>query len=213
MKQRTNSAAGASSLLTQAQGAIPAVTRRAKEPKYRPVLTSTQITTILYLAKIYGLPDLKLSAPSMSLISTLAPFEAKIKNAGISPAYVTSPKEPVDTYSLESLGGMDTLSPLPEIEHVVGNIHVSEAATPSGSLPTTNSKLPTAYPPLKDIACYDSKEDYWYSCYLLYSEDPASCSLSQIQAAQEHRFIADLMTPEEEAAYNVIDGNNLGEGL
>jgi len=38
-------------------------------------------------------------------------------------------------------------------------------------------------------------------CYNLYLQDPNSCDLSQIAAAKEHMYVNDLMTPEEEAAY------------
>jgi len=73
--------------------------------KYRPVLTATQIQKILALAKT----EIPLSIESISIISTLAPFAAKIENAGIVAAYSTSPAKP-KVGSLESLGG--TASPV-----------------------------------------------------------------------------------------------------
>lgn len=72
---------------------------KSAETKYRPVLTSEQILHILYLAKS-ELPSI--STTSMSLISTLAPFQAKIENSGITAAYTTTPRTPTNT--LEALG-------------------------------------------------------------------------------------------------------------
>lgn len=46
-----------------------------------------------------------------------------------------------------------------------------------------------------------SKERYWEACHDLYITNPTACNLQVIQAAQEHRYINDLMTPEEEKAH------------
>lgn len=69
--------------------------------KYRPVLTAKQILHILKLAKT---EQPAISAASFSLIASLAPFQAKIDNAGIIPAYTIQPIRPSNT-SLEELGG------------------------------------------------------------------------------------------------------------
>jgi len=78
------------------------VTNRAKPAqKFRPVLTAAQIEHILYLAKT---EQPSITAASMSLISTLSPFQAKIANAGIQPAYTMAPVKP-KAASIEGLGG------------------------------------------------------------------------------------------------------------
>jgi len=63
-------------------------------PKYRPVLTSQQITHILTLCKS------DMSEESISVISTLSVFEHKIRNVSVTPAYVEKPKVTLS----ESLG-------------------------------------------------------------------------------------------------------------
>lgn len=68
--------------------------------KYRPSMTSYQITKILELAK---LESEGISPISMSIIATLAPFQAKIENAGIQASYTPVPAKP-STTSLEALG-------------------------------------------------------------------------------------------------------------
>jgi len=75
--------------------------------KYRPVLTAKQILHILTLAKTES-PSI--SAASLDVISSLAPFQAKIANAGIVPAYTLQPVKPSNT-SLEGLGGTSTTIP------------------------------------------------------------------------------------------------------
>jgi len=75
--------------------------------KYRPVLTATQITHILSLAQ----RDIMLSDPekstsadiSFSIISSLAPFSAKIAVAGITPSYTIDPPK---LSTLDLLGGV-----------------------------------------------------------------------------------------------------------
>ena len=66
------------------------MTHRTKPKKYRPVLTAVQIAHILVLAKT----ETPLSHASISVITTLAPFLAKIENAGIQAAYTEAPDKP-----------------------------------------------------------------------------------------------------------------------
>lgn len=63
-------------------------------PKYRPVLTGEQISHILHLCKSDS------SRASMSVIATLAPFEFKILNGAINPAYTPEAKQS----TMEALG-------------------------------------------------------------------------------------------------------------
>lgn len=74
-----------------------ASSKQPKQPiaKYRPVLTAPQIEHILALCK-YSIDQKE----SMAIIGILAPFQAKIQNAGINIAYQTSPKQSIE----ESLG-------------------------------------------------------------------------------------------------------------
>lgn len=125
--------------------------------KYRPVLTATQILHILTLAK----SEYPLTQDSMNLIVSLSPFAAKIDNAGIQAAYVTTPRK--DTSSLEALG-----------------------AAPS--IPATQ-------------VLGVNKEEYWEQCYQLYISNPTACSLAQINAAKEHMYLNELLSPEEVAEF------------
>jgi len=65
--------------------------------KYRPVLTAGLVDHIMFLAK----SESPISQESIELISILAPFQAKIKNAGVAEAYSTTAKP-----SLEEQLGM-----------------------------------------------------------------------------------------------------------
>lgn len=75
----------------------------ATKTKYRPVLTSIQISHIINLAKT----DIMREEPvdvdfSISLLSVLAPFEAKVQNEGVVAAYINKPTS--SEKLLDSLG-------------------------------------------------------------------------------------------------------------
>ena len=128
--------------------------------KYRPVLSATAIAHIVSLAK----SESPISSASIEVIGILAPFLAKIENAGIAEAYeIKPPKMTIE----ESLG-----------------------------LQAPITTLASKYSPSPDTA-YLSKEELWKVCYDKYSLDPISCSVSEIQAAREHMYLNDLMSPEE----------------
>lgn len=136
--------------------------------KYRPVLTAAQIEHILLLAK----SEVPISQDSYSLIVTLAPFQAKILNAAITPAYTTTPR--VSSTSLEALGGVAT-------NNFTG---VVRSAT-NGS----------------DQAAFLTKAEIWEAAYHKYTTNPASCSLQELRDSQEHAYLNDLMSSEELAAF------------
>lgn len=123
--------------------------RRTGSKKYRPVLPAHLIEHILALAK----SENPISASSIEVVGILAPFQAKIQNDSLTPAYTTEPKQ-----SLEEKLGMST-------PH------------------------------------YDDKVDYWAACYNKYVATPAECSLAEIQAAQEHMYLNNLMSDEEVAVF------------
>lgn len=56
-----------------------------------------------------------------------------------------------------------------------------------------------------DNTSYDSnvsKEAYWEQCYTKYEiAGPASCTVEELQAVAEYRYLHDLMTPEEQTAF------------
>jgi hypothetical protein len=81
----------------------PAMFRKAKAAKYRPVLTASQIQQILFLAKSRGS---EMNSLDVSLIATLSPFQAKIQNAGIAAAYTIKEAKP-KANSLEALGAFE----------------------------------------------------------------------------------------------------------
>jgi hypothetical protein len=147
----------------------PAIERNAMNPaaKYRPVLTAVQIEQILYLAK----SEQPLSSMSMSLISTLSPFQAKIQNAAMAPAYTVGASKPSEADVMQSLGVA------PADNRVVGNIHA----------PIDWSGM--------------SKQEYWEACYNKFNASPVSCNLDEIAASQEHAYLNDLMSSAELAAF------------
>jgi len=74
----------------------------AKQPKYRPVLTPTQITHIINLCKL----ESPLSNESISVLNSLVTIKAKIDNSLLIPAYsLDTPQS-----QLEDLGDTATLA-------------------------------------------------------------------------------------------------------
>jgi len=76
-------------------------------PKYRPSLPPHLIAHILDLAK----KEQPLSTSSIELISILAPFQAKIQNMGLEPAYTTQVRLPKPSIEV-SLGMLPNSSVL-----------------------------------------------------------------------------------------------------
>lgn len=136
--------------------------------KFRPVLSAYLITHIIALAKqdvVAGSTSLS----SIELISILAPFAAKIENAGITAAYTTAPRK-----SLEESLGMPASTPAPTQELQATSTHY-----------------------MLDGAYFVNKEEYWEACYQKSLSSPSSCTLQELQAAREHKYLEGLMPPEE----------------
>ena len=51
-----------------------------------------------------------------------------------------------------------------------------------------------------------SKEDWWKECYNQWLITPTEMSLEGIEAANEHRYLHGLMTPEEQTAFETGEG-------
>lgn len=52
------------------------------------------------------------------------------------------------------------------------------------------------------------KEDYWEECYVKFCQRPTECSLAEVDAANEYRYLNDIMTEEEEAAFELAKGES-----
>jgi len=116
--------------------------------------------------------ELPISDTAFSVIASLDPFLTKIANRSITPSYVVSNKPLAN--SLEALGAASE----------IGNTY-----NPSNNL--ANSLIREGV----------TKEQLWEECYKKYMASPASCTLTEIECAQEHRYLNDLMTEEEIAAF------------
>lgn len=73
--------------------------------KYRPVLTARMIEHIIALAK----QENPISSESIEVLGILAPFQAKIQNAALTPAYTSAPPKP----SIEESLGMNQPATVP----------------------------------------------------------------------------------------------------
>lgn len=151
---------------------------RSTKAKYRPPLSNAQITHILELAKM---EKPYISQLSMSVIATLVPFQAKIDNDCVAAAYTTSDKPKLS--DIQALGGTTTGTGGP----VAADLPNDFAWAASSNTPTGGGDGG------------GTKEQYWEACFKKTKQHGyKGCSLAEIQAANEHRYINDLMSPEEE---------------
>jgi len=67
--------------------------------------------------------------------------------------------------------------------------------------PPVNNLEALGEAPKDPIEEHGNKELYWRVCYTKYKLRPTSCSLDEIEAAQEHMYLNDLMSPEEITAF------------
>lgn len=56
------------------------------------------------------------------------------------------------------------------------------------------------------------KEHYWEQCFSKFLADPTSCSLKEIEAAQEHRYLNGLMSLEEQKEFEAPAFDPIKEG-
>lgn len=195
-----------------------------KVAKYRPVLTEHQILHILALAKQ------NLSPASISIIATLSPFQAKIENKAVSAAYVpTGRANLLDTLGGSSNingGDINYESNINAATRCSNNSSTALAnssstdTSDSANYGTMGNSSPVSSPVSgcsdSDISLPDNEptkvaelmpEDflsnklYWEHCYNKYIATPELCTIREIEASQEHRYINDMMTPEEEADF------------
>ena len=114
-------------------------------------------------------------ANCLAILGKLATISSRIAVGDDKPAYIADP--PISKPSIYKQLGMPEPQ-LPALINVVGN------------------KYEDINPDL-----YKAKENYWLACYHKYIEQTQDCSPNEILAAQEHKYLNDLMTPEEEVAF------------
>ena len=90
---------------------------------------------------------------------------------------------------------------------------ISGSTTAHTHSPTHPVTYPASHPaPTKPTkpAIATSNLQYWEQCHNKYIDSPAECSGNEIEAAQEHRYLNDLMSPDEKAVFESASLANLG---
>lgn len=166
----------------------------ATNVKYRPVLTAPQISHMLTLAKNDMMWKESIDADlSISLISSLSVFQAKINNAGVQAAYTITSAQP---NLMEQLGAGDKVEFVGDPRQIDPSTTLAAHAVDDEAIGVPEVKLPENYL---------FKEAYWSDCYAKYNIAPADCTLEELHAAQEHMYLNDLMTPEQLLAFETRD--------
>ena len=109
--------------------------------------------------------------------------------------------------SMESVEIIGILAPF---QAKIANGAITPSSVSMGKVSTLESlggaePTPAVYT-LNEVIFY-TKESYWQACHDKYLNDAASCCLEEIQAAKEHAYVNDLMSPEEAAAFEEGDSN------
>ena len=142
--------------------------------KFRPVLSPKEIEHIVLLCKREQPAP---SSASMKLLTKLAPMLTKIEIGAVKPAYTLT--EHADL--LTTLGGI--------------------AAAPSPSYKAPALLVEQAEKGTIHSSAYSTKEEYWEACYQKFSMNPTACSLAELLASDEWRYLHELMTEEEARAF------------
>jgi len=83
-----------------------------------------------------------------------------------------------------------------------------QAAYVAGNAPKASipANAPTSVAPYNPMG--KTKEEVWEECYNKWNtEGSSACSLREIEGANEHRYLNDLMSAEEVAAFDKISFN------
>lgn len=145
--------------------------------KYRPVLTAGQIAHMLSLAQAHFMSK---------------PEGLTIEN---------------DTRDI-SFSIIATLSPFKaKIDALAINpTYTTKPDRASALLESLGEDVPASS--ISDIpANFISKEAYWSYCYNKWQADPTSCTMAEFIASNEHRYLYDLMSPEEVAKHEAKVGS------
>jgi hypothetical protein len=142
------------------------------QQKYRPCLSALQIAVILDTFR--SLPVK--SAEHISVMQVLSPFIAKIQCGAITPAHTAQARAQDKVDMLAALASTPNVSSR-ELGYELGGYDTVE--------------IPTI-----------SKEQWWAQCYehyCAYLVDPVNNPITpeQLHAANEHRYLNDLMTAQE----------------
>lgn len=95
------------------------------------------------------------------------------------------------------------ISTLASFQAKIENNGINPAYTAKPQKVSTLESLGGVIPNSTDGLEY-TKEQYWASCYSKFCIDPISCSLEEISAATEHKYVNDLMTAEEIEVFESI---------
>jgi len=103
--------------------------------------------------------------------------------------------------SSESISVIGVLAPF---QAKIQNDAIAEAYTVAPPKPSLEESLGLEVPattPSSSTPPRVSKEEYWHLCHTKYTLSPESCTLTEIQAAREHAYLHELMSPEEVEAF------------
>lgn len=144
--------------------------------KYRPVLSSDQITHLCDLCRKDA------SKQSLTILAVLSGFEFRIRAGAINPAYTEIPKQSL----ADSLG-------FPTSEGrtlVVNSPRLGGVESPKLSLAKDGTLIKEASPSVEGL-------------YETWLNDPSLLSVEEIKRVQFYRYYNGKMTPDQERTYEM----------
>ena len=109
---------------------------------------------------------------------------------------------------LQSATSYEIIGILAPFAAKIENLGIKPAYTEQAPKPSTLASL--GGPDLGAQANTLSKEQYWQQCYTKFSASPTSCSIVEIEAAKEHKYLHGLMSKEELLAFEQNPTNGGG---
>jgi len=145
--------------------------------KYRPVFSSQEIQVLSHILKTAYIADLG-----------KVPYH---------PDYPNDHNRGYDKITQDYL--IQLIAKVSTLEAKIANNALQPAYTsaPPKDAASTLESLGAAPETVAAIRGTQTKEQYWEECYLKFLDGAVSCTIPELDAAAEHRYLHDLMTPDE----------------
>lgn len=103
------------------------------------------------------------------------------------------------------------ISSLSPFKAKIDAVAIQPAYTPTSTKVDTTLKAlgeSALTPPPEIPATFATKELYWEYCYLKWCTNPADCTMAELLASDEHRYLNSLMSALEVARHEQLEGDN-----
>ena len=152
----------------------------AANNKHRPVFSSTEVTVLAHILKTAYIHDL-----------SKVPYH---------PDYPNDHNRAYDKVTQDYL--IQLIAKVSTLESKIANNAIKPAYTtkPSKAVSLLED-LGASADTIANVRKEQTKEEYWEQCYNKWSINPTSCTVPELDAVLEHKYLNDLMGAEELACF------------